>query len=118
MGRARLTDLPDELQVNVNTIVPRANELLEAFGSYRKVNSGYRRPEDNAKVPSPKPKSKHLTCQAVDLEDRDGKFKAFCVANVKLLESIGLWMEAPASTPTWVHVQCVPPGSKRRIFQP
>jgi hypothetical protein len=35
-----------------------------------------------------------------------------------LLQEIGLWIENPMWTPTWVHLQIVPPHSGRRIFVP
>lgn len=118
MGRAKVEELSSELLGNLNTIVPRANELLEAFGEYRGVNSGYRRPADNAQVASPKAKSPHLVCAAVDLEDKDRKLSEFCLNNLDLLEKIGLWMEDVKSTPTWVHVQCYAPRSGHRVFEP
>lgn len=118
MGRTTLDKLPDDLVRNANTIVPRANDLLSKFGEYRGVNSGYRTPEDQARINPGAPKSKHLTCEAVDLEDKDGRLKSFCKSNLGALASIGLWMEDPASTPTWVHIQCVPSKSGNRIFIP
>lgn len=118
MGRTTLDQLPDDQVVNANTIVPRANELLSHFGQYRACNSGYRSLEDQMRINPHAPKSKHMVCAAIDLEDKDGKLKAFAVNNQALLATIGLWMEAPASTPTWLHVQCLPPGSGHRTFIP
>lgn len=118
MGRAKLEDLSPELQGNVNTIVPRINDLLEAFGEYRKVTSGYRPEFINAKIPNAAKKSNHTLCLACDLEDRDGRLDKFCLDNPHILEKIGLWQEAPASTPTWTHLQAVPPKSGKRVFNP
>lgn len=118
MGRVKMEDLTDEQVRNLNTIVPAANALLEKFGEYRKVTSGYRSQEDQMRINPSAPKSKHLLCAAVDLEDKDGKLKAWCMANLKVLSLIGLWMESPKSTPTWVHVQCIPPKSGNRVFNP
>lgn len=117
MGRAKPEELSAQLTANMNTIVPRANELLERFGHYRKVSSGYRTPEANAAAGGAK-LSNHMTCAAVDLEDRDGKLKTWCTANLHVLEELGLWMEHPDSTPTWVHVQCLAPKSGNRVFRP
>lgn len=116
MGRVKLEDLSPELLGNANTIVPRANDLLSHFGEYRQCNSGYRSAADQARINPKATNSAHLTCQAIDIEDKDGKLKAFCLNNLKLLESIGLWMESPDATPTWVHVQIRP--TKNRIFIP
>jgi hypothetical protein len=117
MDRAKLHDLPEELVENVQVTVQRANDLLQVFGQFRKVNSGYRDHAANLAAGG-KPNSKHLTCQAVDLEDADGKLKTFCLNHAPELERIGLWMEDPKSTPHWVHVQIVAPKSGHRVFIP
>lgn len=130
-----LADLPDDHVANVNTIVPRANELLERFGEYRPVTSGRRDmkrhlriyEEKNAKLRAQgKPEikvpmgSKHLSCEAVDLADADDKLKAWLKTpeGLKAMEEIGLWQEDPSATDTWVHVQCCPPKSGKRVFMP
>lgn len=118
MGRTTLDQLSDELVANANTTVPRANELLDAFGEYRKCNSGYRTPEDQARINPKALHSKHLSCQAIDLSDPDGKLDDFCLKNQDVLAKIGLWLEDPKSTPGWTHVQVVAPGSGHRVFIP
>jgi len=118
MNRILPKDLTPEQLINMGNIIPRANKLLEAFGEFRKVNSGYRSPADQAKINPKAPKSMHLRCAAVDLEDKDGKLKQFIKDNPNLLEDLGLWQEAPESTPTWVHVQGLPPKSGNRVFIP
>jgi hypothetical protein len=35
-----------------------------------------------------------------------------------VLRDLGLWMEHPDKTPTWLHIQTVPPGSGNRVFWP
>lgn len=118
MNRITMDKLSDEQVRNLNTIVPRANTLLYAFGEARRVTSGYRSTSDQARINPSAPASKHLVCAAVDLEDVDGKLKTWCMANLDTLESIGLWMEDPKSTLTWVHVQCIAPRSGHRVFIP
>lgn len=118
MGRDKAYPLSDELIGNVNTIVPRVNDLLERFGEKREVSSGYRPPAINKKTPNAAKKSNHMLCLACDLEDPDGKLDEWCLANLDVLEEIGLWLESPKYTPNWVHVQCVPPRSKKRVFIP
>jgi hypothetical protein len=56
--------------------------------------------------------------QAVDIEDNDGLLDAFCKQNIGLLEQLELWLEDDAATPSWCHIQCVPPRSGRRFFIP
>lgn len=118
MNKTTLDQLSPELVGNANTTVPRANELLEAFGEYRKCNSGYRTPEDQARINPSAPKSKHLTCQAIDLSDPDGSLDVWCLKNLSVLAKIGLWLEDPSHTVGWCHVQVVPPGSGNRVFIP
>jgi hypothetical protein len=117
---------PQELTVtlrrNADEMVTKANRLLEAFGHPRSVNSGWRPAAVNAGVPNASKASKHMTCQAIDLNDDDGALDAFCMSNLHLLEQIGLWLESPASTPRWCHVQSVPFSSYHvggtRVFHP
>ena len=42
MGRATLETLTDEQKANVNTLIPKINDLLERFGEKRTVSSGLR----------------------------------------------------------------------------
>lgn len=115
MGRCQVEDLPLAYVQNMAILLTVVNKLLEEFGEYRKVNSGYRRPEDN-RAAGGASKSAHLTCQAVDLEDKDGKLKAF-LTEAKLKE-YGLYMEHPDATPIWAHVQTRSTKSGNRIFRP
>jgi hypothetical protein len=62
--------------------------------------------------------SKHLSGQAVDMADKDGSLWLWCIANMKDLEAANLYLEDKSATPTWVHFQCVPPKSGKRIFKP
>lgn len=116
MGRAELYSLPKDIIGNINTIVPKANELLEKFGSYRKVNSGYRTLEDQLRINPKSPKSKHTIGGAVDLEDADGKLNLFCKNNEKLLVELGLWCEERQGG--WQHIQIFAPSSSKRWFKP
>lgn len=84
------------------------------------VSSGWRPPAINAGTPGAAVNSKHMTGQAVDLYDPDGDLDDWClsVAGLAELERIGLWLEHPAATKGWCHLQTVPPRSKRRVFYP
>lgn len=118
MGRAKLEDLSPELQSNVNTLIPKINDLLEKFGEYRKCNSGYRSLEDQKRINPSAMKSKHLSCQAIDLEDKNRVLSQWCLKNVKVLEELGLYCEDFKYTPTWCHFQIVAPKSGKRFFIP
>lgn len=118
MGRDSKYQLPQQVVVNAAKLLDKVNPLLQEFGEVRRCSSGWRPAELNAKVPGAAKTSKHITGDAIDLEDRDGKLKEWCVFNQDKLEALGLYMEDPAATPTWVHLQQLPPKSGKRIFKP
>jgi hypothetical protein len=121
MGRdlSHADELSAELLVNARHTVERANGLLRLAGRMScPVNSGWRPHSVNATIPNASPRSRHLTCQAVDLGDHDGTLDAWCSTHQDALEHLGLWLEHPSATPGWCHVQIVPPGSGRRVFMP
>lgn len=129
MGRDKqyASALTDEIVENAKETVRRANALLTLFqflnptqNPNRGVNSGWRPPAVNSRVPNAGKLSKHMLGQAVDIGDRDGALDAWLMteAGQRALEDIGLWMEHPSATKGWCHVQTVPPGSGRRVFYP
>ena len=99
-------------------MIDKANQLLERFGETRKVNSGWRPASINKATVGAAPKSKHMECLAIDLEDKDGSLDAWCLENLEVLQEIGLWLESPDATPNWCHIQIVPPRSGNRVFKP
>ncbi len=115
-------ELTEEHRVNAGIVVARANLLLSRAGLKRGVNSGWRPAAVNATVERAARKSKHLLCLAIDINDDDDALDAWCMANPRALEDLGLWLEHPAATPRWCHVQTVPYGSwapgKPRYFHP
>lgn len=115
MGRIKPEELTAEQTGNMNTLIPRVNQFLEAFGEKRAVNSGYRSPEANAAAGGKK-KSNHLVCAAIDLEDKDAKLYNFARKNEELLADLGLWCEERMGG--WLHMQCVAPKSGKRFFLP
>lgn len=111
-------ELTPELRANARETVRRVNRLLKRAGLARKVSSGWRPAAINAAVPGAAKGSKHISCLAIDLEDRDGALDAWCLANLDVLEEIGLWLEHPDATPDWCHLQTQPPRSGNRVFDP
>lgn len=78
-------------------------------------NGGWRLP--NAVVGSPR--SAHKEARAVDVYDpHDGDLDDWCLENLALLESLGLYLEHPAATKGWCHLSTRPPRSGRRVFYP
>lgn len=118
MGRIEYKDLSDEQVANLNTLIPRVNELLSRFGEYRSCNSGFRTIEDQKRINPKSMKSNHLKAAAIDLEDNNRKLQKWITKNAHVLEEIGLYCEAFAHTPTWVHCQIVSPKSNKRFFTP
>ena len=115
MGRCKVEELPLAQVQSMTILLTIANNLLAEFGEYRKINSGYRRAIDN-KAAGGASKSAHLTCEAVDLDDRDGRLKAFLTE--EKLKEYGLYMEHPDACPSWAHIQLRPTKSGNRVFRP
>lgn len=132
MGRESIypDEYTPEIKANAEMTVSKVNALLEWLkgeglpleknkqGSL--VNSGWRPPQINGQTKNAAPKSKHMTGQACDLYDPEGDIDAMLMSGIgqaKLAE-IGLWMENPAATKGWSHVQTIPPRSGQRTFYP
>ena len=123
-------ELTDKVAANATLLLGRVNLLLA--WAYRDgvqpgidadtgthVASGWRPAAVNAAVPHAASNSRHMTGEAIDLRDTPARALAiWCLANEDALDEIGLWMERPQWTPTWVHLQNVAPGSNRRYFIP
>ena len=62
------------------------------------------------------PNSTHKQGQGVDVYDPLNRLDFWLTDDI--LEAHGLYREAPSATPTWVHMQAVPPRSGRRTYQP
>lgn len=108
-------ELPDGIISNLMDLRARLNQL--GFKPPRVFTCTYRSPEHNARVGGAK-KSSHLTGCACDIADIDRFLKDYLRAIPELLEECDLYAEDFDSTPTWVHLQSVPPKSGRRIFKP
>jgi uncharacterized protein YcbK (DUF882 family) len=117
MGRIDPSDMTPEQLTNANLVVSKCNELLTKLNLTSTVRSGYRRPEDNAAA-NGATHSKHMTFQACDLEDNDNRIKNAIRQNIDILVDIGVYCEDFGHTPTWTHVQIVPPKSGKRVFLP
>ena len=128
-GRDKLfkDDYSPLIEQNATDTISRVNRLIEAYNASRKllglppikavVTSGWRPPTVNAQAGGAK-KSNHMLALACDISDPDGALDAWCMANLPVLEKLGLWLEHPDSTKSWTHVQTVPTASGRRVFRP
>ena len=132
MGRDRTHGhlLGSDLRANAARTVEAANALLvlaktagvslEASprtGSV--VSSGWRPPDINGATPGAAARSLHMQCLAIDIHDPDGDLDDWALDNADtVLRDLVLWLEHPAATKGWCHVQLRPPRSGRRVFYP
>lgn len=114
-GRDAEYPLTPESKKNLDKLLSAVNRLRAFYGKPMIVTSGYR-PGKYNKAAGGAGRSCHLTCEAVDFADADGKLKEWCSTNLDKLEACQLYMEHPANTPSWVHLQIRP--TKSRIFKP
>ena len=117
MSREVANPLTPEMKKNLDILLVAVNKLRAMWGKPLTVSSGYRPAAQNAAAGGAK-KSNHMICAAVDFRDPDQSLAKFLISRLDILEACGLWMEDPASTPTWCHLQIYPPKSGRRIFKP
>jgi hypothetical protein len=123
MGRIKWEDLTPEMQADSTDLLEKVNALLEDFYKnnpeepHRVITSGYRSPSANAAAGGAK-KSKHMICQAVDLEDASGTLDKWLDRFPEKLIKFDLYREASSHTPGWVHLAITPPKSGKRTFIP
>lgn len=112
------TEFTVDLRINAQATIQKVNDLLDVFGQERRVTSGWRPAAVNAATPGAAKFSRHMTCEACDLEDPEGDLDEWCLEHPKNLEEIGLWQEFPGSTKGWCHLQIIQPKSGKRVFYP
>ena len=119
------SNLTPEIQANAADLLALVNAFLEVnhlkpdnSTNGTPVTSGWRPPALNAATPNAALRSKHLTGQAIDLFDPEGALDHFCFNAPSRLAEAGLWLEHPAATKGWCHLQSVPPHSGNRVFYP
>ena len=131
MGRdtAYAEDWTFQIARNGQEWVETANEVLELAASHGigphlgtqwgYIVSGWRPKAVNEKTSNAGKFSPHILALAGDLGDwPDRRFARWCLQNLDVLETHGIYMEDPRWTPTWVHWQIRPPASGRHVFIP
>jgi uncharacterized protein YcbK (DUF882 family) len=119
--RAKSKELTQAHYQHAQDLCDKVNALFKDLGiDIPKVSSGFRPSSVNANVPGSAKKSLHMTCQAVDLEDPTGSLDKLISSRPELLNKHGLWLEDPAATSTWCHLDISPTRVDRkiRIFKP
>jgi len=112
------SDYTQDISINLDKLLVHLNEFRTIYGKPMIVSSGWRPEAINAALSNSAKKSNHMKGLACDFKDSDGSLAAWCLNNLAILEQCGLYMEDPASTKGWCHLQCVPPGSGKRVFKP
>lgn len=120
-----------EIERNALMIVALSNDLMtqaETYGVRFEVNprtgsfvsSGWRPATVNEVTPGAAVASKHITGQAIDIYDPHGDLDEWLMTGEgqAALTALGIWIEHPAATKGWTHLQSVPPRSGRRTFYP
>lgn len=106
----------ERLLFQVNNLLARMPAKLTREGV--RVASGYRPPAINAATPGAARRSLHMTGMAIDLDDDDGSLDDWCLDHQTDLVACGLYMEHPAATKGWCHLQAQAPRSGKRVFYP
>lgn len=121
MGRDKQypNDLTPEVVQNAKELLAKVNLFLKEIGVDKAtVSSGWRPAGLNAGVAGAATKSNHIIGKAIDLRDTDGKLWEKVAANLHVAQRLGLYFEDKRYTPTWTHIQSVPPKSKKRVYIP
>lgn len=104
--------LPNQEMIN------KLDEIRQKYNKPIKISSGFRCEKHN-KIIKGAAASKHMQGNAADILDLDKDVTKWITP---LLEEFNIWIEDPAYTPNWLHVQIVPYGSWKpgmtRIFKP
>ncbi len=113
--------LTNNVMINLHKLRFSINSLFYKL-NYNKdlvISSGFRPSSINAALPNSAKKSAHMTGLAVDLSDPDGSLDKLLVDNIDVLKSLNLWLEDPASTVGWAHIDLVQRVPRdKNIFKP
>ena len=109
----------EEVQKNADELARRVTALLEDFFK-NWISSGFRTSSANQKTPGASKKSNHMQACALDLSTLGQYLKTDYKINKEksLLVKHDLYLEDPDYTPTWTHLQSLPPKSGKRVFIP
>jgi len=117
--RLKSPELTEDLKKNAESLLLYVNEFLEYIGvTYVNVSSGFRPSDINKTVSGAGAKSNHLICLAIDIKDDGCVLWQKFLDNLDKAQELGIFAEDKRWTPSWLHLQCVPPKSGKRIFVP
>lgn len=101
---------------NLQDLIDKVNAL--GYKPAMSASSCLRSLEDQRRINPSAMGSSHLYGCAIDIADPKGELKAWLSKNKNKLVELGLWMEHPNYTKTWVHLQTIRPKSGNRLFIP
>jgi len=122
--RVYADQLTPEIKTNALRTTAKVNSALGLFARdtgivLSQVASGWRPLGVNCETANAAEHSRHITADAEDVRDTENRdFARWCCRNQAVLAKISLWAERFEWTPTWVHLQTVPPLSGARIYRP
>lgn len=111
------SEYTQEISDNLDKLLVQLNIVRDLYGKPMYVSSGWRPSSVNTSVGGSK-KSNHMIGLACDFKDTDRQLTEWCLKNIQKLTELGLYMESPDSTPTWVHLQLKAPKSGNNPFIP
>lgn len=120
MGRDTLfpNEYTEEVSRNLDKLLIPLNAVRQKYGKPMHVSSGWRPSKINASLSNSAKKSNHMLGLAADFKDPNGELSKWIIENLEFVAQQGLYVEDFRWTKGWVHLQCVAPGSRKRIFVP
>jgi uncharacterized protein YcbK (DUF882 family) len=120
MGRDKThaSEYNRDISKNLDVLCEKMNIIRAAYGKPMQVASGWRPPSVNDATSNAGKKSKHTVGLAVDIRTTNDDLWNWCLANLQLMQDLGIYLEHRNYTPSWVHFSLGPPGSLKRIFIP
>lgn len=112
---ASVNKIPPELFENTADFLVVLNKFREYCGIPMVPTSFYRTVEHEHKQ-GRSGKSDHTKCLACDFRDTDKKLAKWVKDNTGVVESLGLYVEDPEYTPSWLHLTTV--KKSKTIFIP
>lgn len=113
--REKHKEVTPEVTANATALLEKVNNLLKDLKIDKvSVSSGFRPSEVNAGIANAAKKSLHMSGQAVDLVDPDGKLDALIESRDDLKKKYGLWQESIDATKGWVHLDSKDRGKRAK----
>lgn len=113
-------DYTKEVSDNIDKLLIPLNKFREAYNKSMTVSSGWRPASLNSKIGGAS-KSNHVIGKACDFQDKDGALAKFALEMDKAgkLKEWGLWLENPANTLGWIHIDIKDRGDRKsNVFNP